>query len=359
MTCSVLVTRASVASATSTAAGNLPQQQSMPPGQLLINGRWRDLQGGATMSTTDPMKRRARLLLLPIFIASVVGLTACTAPGTSINPTPLSGATVISNTPTSAPRAATLQVAGQTVAYLKQGSGPAVVIVHGIGGRKEDWQATMATLAGKRTVYAVDMIGFGGSSKTGADITIRSQVEAVRALLDAEGVAKASLIGNSVGGWVTATFASVYPARTDKLVLVDAAGFKAMFEGPSPVNFYPDTVADMRKLLSYVLVSPATQTQEFAERALAGLNASGDKLAAEAVFKGMFASPRLEEVMPGISAPTLVLWGAQDKLFPPAIADLVTGNIRGAKKLLIDNAGHFPQLDNPAAFHKAVTDFLL
>jgi pyruvate dehydrogenase E2 component (dihydrolipoamide acetyltransferase) len=263
------------------------------------------------------------------------------------------------STPLSAPRAATLQVAGQTVAYLKQGSGPAVVIVHGIGGHKEDWQTTMATLAAKRTVYAVDMVGFGASSKTSADITIRTQVEAVRALLDAEGVAKASLIGNSVGGWVTATFASLYPARTDKLVLVDAAGFKAMFEGPSPVNFYPDTVGDMRKLLSYVLVSPATQTQEFAERALAGLNASGDKIAAEAVFKGMFASPRLEEVMPGIGAPTLVLWGAKDKLFPPTLADLVSGNIRGAKRLLIDNAGHFPQLDNPAAFHKAVMAFLL
>jgi pimeloyl-ACP methyl ester carboxylesterase len=132
-----------------------------------------------------------------------------------------------------------------------------------------------------------------------------------------------------------------------------------MFEGPSPVNFYPDTVVDMRKLLSYVLVSPTTQTQEFAERALAGLNASDDKVAAEAVFKGMFASPRLEEVMPGISAPTLVLWGAQDKLFPPALADLISGNIRGAKKLLIDDAGHFPQLDNPAGFHKAVSEFVL
>jgi pimeloyl-ACP methyl ester carboxylesterase len=205
----------------------------------------------------------------------------------------------------------------------------------------------------------MDMIGFGGSAKSSAEITIRTQAEAVRALLDAEGVTRASLIGNSVGGWVTATFASMYPARTDKLVLVDAAGFKAMFDGPSPVNFYPDTVEEMRKLLSYVLVAPATQTPEFAERALAGLNASGDKQAAAAVFKGLFASPRLEEVMPGIGAPTLVLWGAQDKLFPPVIADLVSGNIRGSKKMLIDSAGHFPQLDNPAAFHKAVAEFLL
>jgi triacylglycerol lipase len=202
------------------------------------------------------------------------------------------------------------------------------------------------------------MIGFGGSAKTG-DITIRTQVEALRALLDAEGIHRASLIGNSVGGWVAATFASTYPARTDKLVLVDAAGFKAMFEGPSPVNFYPETGADMQKLLSYVRVAPATQTPGFAAEALAGLNASGDKQAAEAVFKGLFASPRLEDVMAGITAPTLVLWGAQDKLFPPALADMVSGHIPGSGKRLIENAGHFPQLDNPAAFHSAVTEFLL
>jgi len=258
-----------------------------------------------------------------------------------------------------APQTGSIVANGQTLAYLKQGRGPAVVIVHGIGGHKEDWQATMAVLAGQRTVYAVDMIGFGGSAKASKDITVRTQVEAVRALLDAEGVSRASLIGNSVGGWVAATFASLYPARVDKLVLADAAGFKAMFEGPSPVNFYPDSVAEMQQLLRTVAFNPAAHTPEFAQRALAALDASGDKQAAEAVFKGLFVSPRLEDVMPGIAAPTLVIWGAQDKLFPPGLADMISGNIRGSRKVLIDSAGHFPQLDNPPAFHKAVAEFLL
>jgi pimeloyl-ACP methyl ester carboxylesterase len=257
------------------------------------------------------------------------------------------------------PVCSSINVYGQPFAFLKHGSGSPVVIIHGIGGHKEDWQATMASLSASRTVYAVDMIGFGASGKTSQDITIRTQVEAVRALLDAEGISKASVVGNSVGGWVAATFASVYAARTDKLVLVDAAGFKAMFEGPSPVNFYPDSVEEMRKLLSYVLVAPATQTHEFAEHALDELNASGDKMAAEAVFKGLFVSPRLEEVMPNIKAETLVIWGTQDKLFPPGLADMVSGNIPGSKKQLIENAGHFPQLDNPSEFNKAITNFLL
>jgi pimeloyl-ACP methyl ester carboxylesterase len=284
----------------------------------------------------------------------LLSLTAC-----SNTPKPTSEGNTMSSLAAISPLSSSIQANGRTLAYLKQGCGPAVVIIHGIGGHKEDWQATMAALAGSRTVYAIDMMGFGGSDKTSQDITIRTQVEAVRALLDAEGLAKASLIGNSVGGWVAATFASVYPTRTDKLVLANSAGFKAMFEGPSPVNFYPDSVADMRKLLSYVLVTPSTQTPEFAERTLAALNASGDKRAAEAVFKGLFASPRLEEVMPNIRAETLVVWGAQDKLFPPALLYMVSGSIQGSKKQLINNAGHFPQLDNPSSFNATVTEFLL
>ncbi|MBC7927138.1 MAG: alpha/beta fold hydrolase [Bryobacteraceae bacterium] len=244
------------------------------------------------------------------------------------------------------------------VAVLKTGSGPAVVIIHGIGGHKEDWQGVMGVLADRHTVYAIDMIGFGGSSKDAPEIPIARQADAVEALLDSEHIDKASLIGNSVGGWVAATFASTRPHRVDKLVLVDVGGFKAMFESPSPVNFYPESVADMQKLLSLVTSDSSKHTAEFAATALDALNQSGDRAAGEAVFKGLFPSPRLEEVMPAIKAPTLVVWGAQDKLFPPVIADLVNGGIAGSRKVLIEGAGHFSQLDNPVEFHRVVTGFL-
>jgi len=86
--------------------------------------------------------------------------------------------------------------------------------------------------------------------------------------------------------------------------------------------------------------------------------ASGDAQAATAVGQGMFISPRLEDVAARIAAPTLVVWGQEDRLFPMAIADLVTGHIEGSRKLIVPNASHFPQLDNPAIFNAAVSDFL-
>lgn len=233
-----------------------------------------------------------------------------------------------------------------------------MLIIHGIGGHKEDWAGLAGALSAKRRVYSIDLLGFGESSKTGDAISVADQVAAIVALLDAEGVAKVDVVGNSLGGWVAATLAADHPDRVDQLVLVDAAGFKAMFEGQSPVNFYPTTQAEMRNLLDSVRLDPAARTSAAVSEALAASIASGDARAAAAVGKGMFASRRLEDVADQITAPTLVIWGAQDRLFPPAIADLVTGHIQGSRKVLIPNASHFPQLDNPTAFNTAVVEFL-
>jgi triacylglycerol lipase len=171
----------------------------------------------------------------------------------------------------------TLAVGDKALAYVQSGVGPALVIVHGVGGHKEDWAGVAAALAATHTVYAVDMLGFGESSKTGDDLGMAVQAAAILALLDAERVDQAVLVGNSVGGWVTATFAATYPERVAKLVLIDAAGFKAMFEGTPPVNFDPDSPEEMQKLIDITINGPVAQTPGLAERAFAGYVASGEK----------------------------------------------------------------------------------
>lgn len=251
-----------------------------------------------------------------------------------------------------------LAVGPHTLAYFKIGHGPAVVVIHGIGGHKEDWVSFAKALGGQHSVYLLDMLGFGQSSKEGEAFTINDQAAAVAALLQAEKVDRADLVGNSVGGWVAATFAATYPEKTARVVLVDAAGFRAMFEGKPPVDFYPQDVAATANLLAHVRHDPAARTTENVAATLAAIQASGDAQAGQAVWKGLFVSPRLEEVAVKIAAPTLVVWGQEDRLFPPAIADLVVGHVRGAEKILIPQASHFPQLDNPAAFNQEVVSFL-
>lgn len=252
----------------------------------------------------------------------------------------------------------TRTVADKTLAYLETGAGPAVVIIHGVGGHKEDWQGVAAALAGSHKVYAIDMLGFGQSSKTGDDLSMPVQAAAVLALLDAEGVDRADVVGNSVGGWVAATFAATNPDRVNRLILIDAAGFKAMFEGAPPVNFDPNDAAEMQKLIDITINSPVAQTPGLAQTAFDAYVSTGEKAIAATWGKSLFISPRLEDLLPRITAPTLVLWGADDKLFPSVLADVFAGQIAGATAALIPNAGHFPQIDNPEATISAITGFL-
>jgi triacylglycerol lipase len=256
------------------------------------------------------------------------------------------------------PSAHTLAVGDKTLAYLATGAGPAVVIVHGVGGHKEDWQGVAAALARHHRVYAIDMLGFGESSKNGDDLSMPVQASAVIALLDHEHVRRADLVGNSVGGWVTATVAANYPQRVHRLVLIDAAGFKAMFEGPPPVNFDPGNAEEMQKLIDITINSAVAKTPGLAQHAYERYVASGEKAISATWGKGLFQSPRIEELFPKVKAPTLVLWGADDKLFPSALAGAFSSQITGSRAQLIPDAGHFPQIDNPAATTRAIVEFL-
>jgi abhydrolase domain-containing protein 6 len=245
----------------------------------------------------------------------------------------------------------------KSLAYKEQGSGPPVVIVHGVGGHKEDWTGVAQALADKYHVIAIDMLGFGESSKTGDDLSMPVQAAALEALFDAKSLEKVSLIGNSVGGWVTATFAATYPKRLDKLVLIDVAGFEAMFEGEPPANFDPNTVEEQRALLR-VVAPNAADILGVAEHAFESYVATGEKAIAAVWGQSLYASPRLETLLPKITAPTLVLWGADDTLFPSVLCDVFAGQIADAQSALIAGAGHFPHMDNPDGTIDAVRNFL-
>ncbi len=251
-----------------------------------------------------------------------------------------------------------LTIDDKVLAYNAVGSGSPVVIIHGVGGHKEDWAGVAEALSSSHRVFNIDMLGFGESSKTGSDLSMPVQADAVRALLDHHGIARADVIGNSVGGWVAATFAATYPDRIGRLILIDAAGFRAMFEGAPPVNFDPGDAAEMDALIRFVINSPVADTPGLAERAFEAYVASGEKAITATWGQSLFASPRLEEVLPRITAPSLVLWGEGDRLFPSVLAGVFAAQIPGATSQLVPDAGHFPQIDNPAATIAAIKGFL-
>jgi triacylglycerol lipase len=250
---------------------------------------------------------------------------------------------------------------GYTIAAVKAGSGPAVIIVHGLGGRKEDFGGVIAAFQGSHTVYAFDMLGFGQSARTSPSVGINRQAEVVAALMAAENLDRAMIFGNSLGGWVAATFAARHPQKVAKLVLVDVAGLKVTLGGPPPVNFTPDTVEDLQKLLQTVIASSFAHSTEFAVKALADVKAGGEAATIGKLFAG-FADPAnkdrvLDEILPDIVAPTLVVWGAKDGLFPAVLADVVLAGLKDGRKVIMDDASHFPQIDSPKPLWAQTRDF--
>src|SRR5215212_234393 len=150
---------------------------------------------------TFPLYRRALpALLLTLFIA---GTAAAQAPA----PQPSKEVVVF----------------GQKIRYVEAGSGPVVVLLHGLGGNSTNWAFNTPALAQKFRVVVPDQVGFGGSDKPLINYRIGTYVDFLDKLLAELKVERATLVGNSMGGWVASLYALRYPAKVERLVLVDSA----------------------------------------------------------------------------------------------------------------------------------------
>src|SRR2546425_6369132 len=112
------------------------------------------------------------------------------------------------------------EVDGLALNYLVEGRGPAVVLVHGLGGFAESWRHNVPSLAARATVYAVDLPGFGRSGKPSAGYSLAYFTRALYAFLDAVGVTQVSLVGHSLGAAVAVTYALTHPPRVERLALL-------------------------------------------------------------------------------------------------------------------------------------------
>jgi len=253
-----------------------------------------------------------------------------------------------------------VEVFGQKVHYYEAGQGPAVIFVHGLGGEAANWAANIGPVSGRYHVYALDQIGFGRSDKPLIDYKIETFVEFLRAFMQSLGIPKASLVGNSLGGWIAADFAAQYPEMVERLVLVDAAGMRPT-GGPRalPVDLNPSSLAGMRKILEIVVYNKQFVTDDLVRHAFEGHLRSGDGYTIQRVLAGIFSTDQFEDEKAGsIHAPTLVLWGHDDLLIPLSAGERYQKAIPGAKLVAFDQCGHIPQIEKPQEFNKVLLDFL-
>ncbi len=257
----------------------------------------------------------------------------------------------------SLPPEKTAVVYGQNIRYIEAGQGPAVILLHGLGSVKEIWSANIGALSAKYHVYAPDQIGFGHSDKPLLEYKIVTFVDFLQAFMQSQNISKATLVGNSLGGWIAIDFAAQHPEMVDKLVLVDSAGLPW---GKAPaVDLNPASLADMRTLLDSIFYGKKMVTEQFVLQAFTNHVRNNDAYTIQRTLAG-FAQNQFEDgKLSSIHAPTLVVWGREDELILVSSGEKLREGIPQAKLVIFEQCGHIPQLEKPAEFNQALIDFLV
>lgn len=264
-----------------------------------------------------------------------------------------------------APAEKFVNVFGAKIRYLEAGdpAKPAVILLHGLGGNADaSWPLTIPALAADYHVIAPDIIGFGKSDKPLINYRVGFFVDFLDKFMSETKVEKASIVGNSMGGWIAVMFASKYPAKANKLVLVDAAGYappKDFNYGLLAVNMNPSTREGIREGAKLLFYNHALFTTDAAiDAMMAARIAANDGYTIQTLLKNaQFADDYFDDEVKATKHPTLIAWGKQDGITPLVIGERLNKEIAGSELAVFDQAGHFPQVEKAAEFNKRVLEF--
>jgi 2-hydroxy-6-oxonona-2,4-dienedioate hydrolase len=258
-----------------------------------------------------------------------------------------------------------VEVFGQKIHYLEAGAGPNVILLHGLGGDSTNWIATTSALSTKFHVWVPDQIGFGASDKPMIPYRVGTLVDFLEGFCKKAGIDKATVVGNSLGGWTAMAFTLAHPERVEKLVLVDSAGYSFEKSGtPKPTKqtlqgLNPSTIEGSKGVLGIIFANKSFATQANAEALFTAHLKKNDGYTIDQFIESILRGEDfLDGKLGGIKAPTLVLWGRGDMLTPLASGQMFAKDIPGAQIAIFDNCGHVPQMECAGPFNLALLRFL-
>ena len=256
-------------------------------------------------------------------------------------------------------RSAQVQAGPYRLRYLEAGSGPPLVLVHGLGSSAtQDWGRLIAPLSRRFHVYAPDLPGFGESERpAAADYSIPMQVEAVRAFMEAKGFRRARVAGLSMGGWIVSRLAGERPEMVERLVVVDAAGMRPERPDIPAEVLLPHDEEGVRRLVAAVRHN-APVPPSFVARDLLARRLREEWITRRALESMRDGGYWLNGTLGRADMPVLVVWGKQDALIPVAYAAGLAAEFPRAELVVLDGCGHVPMADCPEAFDRAVLPFL-
>jgi pimeloyl-ACP methyl ester carboxylesterase len=266
---------------------------------------------------------------------------------------------------------------GHRVSFTIAGQGPPVVLIHGVAGRAAQWDQIVELLAENHTVVAPDLLGHGDSAKPRGDYSLGAHASGIRDLLVGLNFEHASVVGHSLGGGIAMQFAYQFPERCERLVLVSSGGLgeevhpllrAATLPGSEfvlPLLAHPrvlDVVSIVPRALGQIGLRTRPDLTEMA-RGYQSLSNAEARSAFIHTLRGVIdptgqrinASDRLYLAS---KMPTLIVWGRRDRIIPVEHAQPAHEGMPGSRLELFENAGHFPQLDDPLRFSRVLEDFL-
>lgn len=267
-------------------------------------------------------------------------------------------------------------VEGRPVNTIELGEGPPLVFVHGLSGTWMNWLEQLPVLAGERRVVALDLPGFGRSPMPARPISISGYARLLDRLCDELGLGATAFVGNSMGGCIAAQLALDFPERVERIALVSPAGVSTHAPAGSArmiaalrrlerpvvasaawVATHAEAVARRPRLreatLGGVVRHPGLLPAPLAAEQLRGAGRPGFLTALQAVF-----DCDLRPLLPEVACPTLIAWGARDRLISAADAAVFAELVPGARKVVLTDTGHMAMLERPAVFNALLREFL-
>jgi pimeloyl-ACP methyl ester carboxylesterase len=262
-------------------------------------------------------------------------------------------------------------VFGQRIAYYEAGSGPTVVLLHGFAtSAKSDWGTCFAAIAAQHHVIAPDQLGFGASDKPLIDYGIQTWVDMLGEFIRVKKLSGFTLVGESLGGWIAAQYAiqaagpppaagasfTLVPPR--KLILVDAAGHRHIAEQLSSEGGGASLTGTIY-LLSAIFLNPVGSSEDAVREKFTQILGKGDGWTIHSFTsnKGI-AAESVDGKLASILIPTLVVWGAEDRIIPREDAQDFAQKIPGARLVVIPASGHAPEIEQTGAFLAAALPFI-
>jgi pimeloyl-ACP methyl ester carboxylesterase len=266
---------------------------------------------------------------------------------------------------------------GHRAIYRVAGSGPTVVLIHGMVNSSRHWEVVALRLAANHRVVAPDLIGHGGSATPRGDYSLGAHAATIRDLLATIGVERATIVGHSLGGGVAMQFFYQFPQRTERLVLVSSGGLGQEVSPLLRGAVLPGAATLLRLAASRRLVAAIDGAGrglrgrgnskgvylEAVARALRPLQEPGSRRAFLQTLRsvidvhGQHVSARDRLYLLGEMA-TLIVWGERDRTIPAAHGEEAARAIPRCRYETLPRAAHFPHIEDPEGLAGVLADFL-